>query len=92
LNTIVSPLRITQRRMKLKPNNDQFSNKIVPDGWASYGFDYLNDFDSSQEENNPFGKTDTLKKFGFTNFNYTRNVSFYKKGGYVWGIDLKNTT
>lgn len=86
LNTVVSPLRITQRRMKLKPNYDPYSSKIVPDGWASYGFDYLSDFDSSQEEDTPFGNG--LKKFGFSNFTYTSNLSFYKKGGYVLGIDL----
>lgn len=74
--------------MKLKNNTDPYQSRIVPDGWASYGFDYLSDFDSSQEDNAPFGKTQVLKKYGFTNFNYTSELSFYKKGGYVWGIDL----
>jgi hypothetical protein len=74
--------------MKLKANNDLFSQKIVSEGWASYGFNYLSDFDSFQEEDTPFGQSKALNKMEFTYFNYTRNLSFYKKGGYVLGLDL----
>jgi hypothetical protein len=61
---------------------------MVPEGWASYGFNYLSDFDRFQEDDSPFGSSKDLNKFVFTNFSYSRNLSFYKKGGYVLGIDL----
>ena len=78
--------------MKLKPITDPFTANIVTSGWASYGFNYLDDFDSSQEENQPFGNSSILNKFGRAQFNYTQKTSFYNKGGYVLGIDLSNTT
>jgi hypothetical protein len=74
LNRVISPLRLTQRRMKLVPNADPYTSRYVSEGWATYGFDYLDSLDTTQEETSPFMNGTSL---------YTKETSFYRLGGYV---------
>jgi hypothetical protein len=70
--------------MLMTPNYDPFTSRYIKEGWASYGFDYLDTFDKDSEDRQPFG---------FKNaFNYTKPGSFYSLGGYVRKLDLKNHT
>jgi len=55
LNILASPIRITQRRMKLVPNDDIYTRDYIKEGWASLGFDYDEKFDSDQETTEPYG-------------------------------------
>jgi hypothetical protein len=101
LNVMVSPLRMTQRRIKLTPNTDPYTKMFAPEGWASYGFDYLASFDNDYEETKSFGQL----SFGQTKgelfysgngqyaslpFKYSVTDSFYKKGGYVIALNIDN--
>jgi hypothetical protein len=83
LNRVVSPVRLTQRRMVLIPNTDPFTSRYIKEGWASFGFDYLDSFDSDYEDSRPFGRGNV--------FNHTTIGSFYNKGGYVRKFDIKKT-
>ncbi len=48
--------------MKLIPNDDSYTSAFVADGWASFGFDYLDDLDEDQETTDAFG---TDKSFNY---------------------------
>lgn len=100
LNKVLSPLRITQRRIKLTPNEDPYTSQFAPEGWASYGFNYLESFDNDYEDSSQFGEdpsnrgsSSTYFKFGNHSFaklpyNYTIDQSFYRKGGFVTTLYL----
>lgn len=55
MNILASPIRITQRRMKLVANDDIYTKAFIKDGWASLGFGYIDDFDSNVETTSTFG-------------------------------------
>lgn len=42
--------------MKLVPNDDYYTQAYISQGWASLGFDYLDEFDADAETTDPFGK------------------------------------
>ena len=54
LNVIVSPIRITQRRMKLVPSEDIYTQSFNFTRWASLGFDYDASFDPEVESDESY--------------------------------------
>ena len=41
-------------------NNDPYTSRYIPKGWPSQGFDYLDSFDSSQEDKTSYGTLGNL--------------------------------
>ena len=78
LNVLVSPVRITQRRMRLVNNTDEYTSAYVSEGWASYGFDYLDEYDGEQETTASFG----------ADYTYQLKDTFYGLGGYLVVLDV----
>ena len=66
--------------MLLVDNPDKFTRLYIKQGWASYGFDYLDDYDATQESAANFGYNEC--------FTYQLADSFYGKGGYTFVIDV----
>ena len=60
LNVLATPIRITQRRMKLVSNDDEYTMAFIKDGWATLGFSYTDNFDSNQETKDSFGLNSTF--------------------------------
>lgn len=88
LNMLASPVRLTQRRMKLTPNEDEFTQSFVKEGWASLGFNYYDNFDAAVETADPFGGNGP-----FTDspaFRYQLRDTYDGKGGYLQEFDVYN--
>ena len=85
--------------MQLVDNPDPYAAAYVSQGWASFGFQYIDSYDASQENNTNYGidptavapaifvqNDDNLEWQPPTQFNYTNSGdphSFYSKGGFV---------
>jgi len=85
---LASPVRITQRRMKLVPNEDEFTQSFVKEGWASLGFNYYDPFDSAVETTEPFGSNGPFS--ASPAFSYQVRDTFGGKGGYLQEFDVYN--
>jgi len=77
---IFTNIRLTSRRSKFKPNmyQSQFNGLNVSYFETKY-ISPLSDFDGEIEENAPYNK-----------FNFSKDNSFFKKGGYVLEIKKEN--
>lgn len=73
-NRVVSPLRLTQRRIKLAIVTDKFASGYVDQGWVSTSIGY-------------FG-TNEERSGAVANVSYTVDGSHRGLGGYVVNLDL----
>jgi hypothetical protein len=80
--------------MKLTDNTDAYSKDFVSQGWASTGFNYDDDYDSSYESTDSFGSyPDCTNKTTGSNctdlFTYTIEDTYGDLGGYIFTIALE---
>ena len=54
LNVVVAPIRFTQRRMKMVPNEDIYTKSLITQHWANLGFDYDAKFDPAIESSESY--------------------------------------
>lgn len=80
--------------MKLIENTDPYSKSYVSKGWASTGFEPLDDYDAAYESTESFGilnSTCTNFTDGSTcqrAFSYSINGTFSELGGFVRSITI----
>jgi len=55
LNVLMSPVRMTQRRMRMVPNEDEYTKAYIQEGWASLGFGIYDSFDGDVETADSYG-------------------------------------
>jgi len=100
-NYVVSNIRLTQRRVKVKNNTSHLSRNFIKEIWAGEGIGYK-DKKRSFEADDYFGpadETDLAARAAFSyngiiegNSEYSQKTSFRGLGGYVINIDVYNTS
>lgn len=76
LNVMVSPIRITQRRMKMVPNEDIYTKAYITEGWASLGFGVYDPYNHKVEDISDYSI------YTYTNDD-VKNMTFFGLGGFV---------
>ena len=80
-NVLISPVRLTQRKIKSVPNRDPVTKDIIPQKWIS-----------TQIEIDPYAAENEAEYMENTSdylYNYTKEGSFMNNGGYVVNLDVQ---
>lgn len=86
-NLLISPVRLTQRMVRLVENKDNITKHLLPQKWITPNLDLhaYSYFDDELEFNQDLPINGTTLK-------YQEEGSFYNLGGYVENIDVLNMT
>ena len=86
-NYLVSTLRLTQRRMKLKNNDSPISKKYIPQVWEGDEITF-DDKRESYEDTAQYGNSSNFT----SQYTYNASYSYEGLGGFIIDINIRNTS